>query len=159
MSFAPQQNWPAYRAFVESKQIENERARSAAQTQHRYAEIVDHVRATKNKDEPARSLGELKEKLALRSKLLVGWRLVTVPTSNDQFDDAIIRVAKLLESHDLAFALIGGLASSIRGRFTHGFKTGFEIVFDNRVNGRENRVYVNEVDYDLFRNIDSSPND
>ena len=81
MSFAPQQNWPAYRAFVESKQIENERARSAVQTQRRYAEIVDHVRATKNKDEPARSLGELEEKLALRSKLLVAWRLLTGPTS------------------------------------------------------------------------------
>ena len=35
---------------------------------------------------------------------------------NEQFDDAIGRVAELLRSHDLAFALIGGLASSIRGR-------------------------------------------
>ena len=35
---------------------------------------------------------------------------------NDQFDGAVVRVAKLLESHNLAFALIGGLASSIRGR-------------------------------------------
>lgn len=35
---------------------------------------------------------------------------------NEQFDDAIIRVANLLKHHDLAFALIGGLASSIRGR-------------------------------------------
>lgn len=35
---------------------------------------------------------------------------------NDQFDGAITRIAKLLESHRLTFALIGGLASSIRGR-------------------------------------------
>jgi hypothetical protein len=35
---------------------------------------------------------------------------------NEQFDDAIVRVANLLESHQLAFTLIGGLASSIRGR-------------------------------------------
>ena len=35
---------------------------------------------------------------------------------NEQFDDAIVRVANLLERHNLAFALIGGLASSIRGR-------------------------------------------
>jgi len=37
-------------------------------------------------------------------------------TVNERFDDAIVRVANLLESHELAFALIGGLASSIRGR-------------------------------------------
>ena len=35
---------------------------------------------------------------------------------NEQFDDAIVRVANLLKNHNLAFALIGGLASSIRGR-------------------------------------------
>ena len=35
---------------------------------------------------------------------------------NNHFDGAIVRVAELLESHNLAFALIGGLASSIRGR-------------------------------------------
>ena len=37
-------------------------------------------------------------------------------TVNEQFDDAIVRVANLLESRELAFALISGLASSIRGR-------------------------------------------
>lgn len=80
MSFTPQQNWPEYRSFVASKQIENERSRSAAQTHRRYAEIFDHVRATKDKDEPARSLAQLEEKLALRAKLLVAWRLIKGPT-------------------------------------------------------------------------------
>ena len=35
---------------------------------------------------------------------------------NNQFDGAIARVAKLLKSRNLTFALIGGLASSIRGQ-------------------------------------------
>ena len=79
MSFIPKQNWPKYHSLIESKRIENERSRSAIETHRRYAEIVDHVRATKGAGEPVRSNAELQEKLALRAKLLVAWRLVKGP--------------------------------------------------------------------------------
>ena len=81
MSFAPQQNWPEYRSLIESTQIEQERSRSAMETQRRYAEIYDHVQAAKNNDQPIRSLLQLEEKLALRKKLLIAWRLVLEPAS------------------------------------------------------------------------------
>jgi len=79
MSFAPQQNWPAYHSFVEPKQIENERSRSAMQTHYRYAEIFDHVRKIKSTDERVRSNSQFEDKLAIRKKLLIAWRLVTGP--------------------------------------------------------------------------------
>ena len=79
MSFAPQQNWPAYHSLVEPKQIEHERSRSAMQTHHRYAEIFDHVRKSKSTGESVRSSSQLEDKLATRKKLLVAWRLVTGP--------------------------------------------------------------------------------
>ena len=47
MSLTPKQNWSKYRLFVESKQIENERSRSAVEIQRRYAKIIDHVRSAK----------------------------------------------------------------------------------------------------------------
>ena len=66
---------------------------------------------------------------------------------NDQFDDAIIRVAKLLQSHDLAFALIGGLASSIRGRLR--VTTDIDIVVDCEVSTAI--AILRQLDGELFR--------
>lgn len=66
---------------------------------------------------------------------------------NEQFDDAIIRVANLLKHHDLAFALIGGLASSIRGRLR--VTADIDIVVDCEVSAAVS--LLNQLDKKSFR--------
>jgi len=66
---------------------------------------------------------------------------------NEQFDDAIVRVADLLESHQFAFALIGGLASSIRGRLR--VTADIDIVVDCEVS--EAVSLLKQLDSESFR--------
>ena len=80
MSFAPQQNWPAYHASVEPKQIEKDRLLSAAQKLQRYAEIFDSVWSLKirSKNKSCDSSFESK-KIDAREQQLLAYRNVPGP--------------------------------------------------------------------------------
>ena len=78
MSFIPKQNWPAYRSLVESQSIKS--SRSAMEIHRRYVEIYNYIRSRKPEGEPLRSPEQLQEKLKLRAKLLVAYRLVKFPS-------------------------------------------------------------------------------
>jgi len=80
MSFAPQQNWPAYNALVESKQIEKDRLLSAAQKLKQYAEIFDSIRSLKDPSRNDNRDPKLEtEKMEIRKRLLLAYRNVPEP--------------------------------------------------------------------------------
>ena len=80
MSFAPKQNWPAYNALVESKQIEKDRLIRPAQKLKLYAEIFDSIWSLKKTNQNGNRDPQLEtEKMEIRKRLLLAYRNVPEP--------------------------------------------------------------------------------